>query len=113
MNYHNALKILDLSDPPTPAQVKKQFRALALQYHPDRNPDDLKAVDLFRQCTEAYNYLLEHVVQWAGSVSKESASSSPINSQVLVEDLEDIFDDIFGFSRQGRILGVQKPQTLS
>jgi molecular chaperone DnaJ len=37
--------------------IKKAYRKLALQYHPDRNGDDKEAEDKFREATEAYEVL--------------------------------------------------------
>jgi molecular chaperone DnaJ len=37
--------------------IKKAFRSLALQYHPDRNPDDPDAERRFREIAEAYKVL--------------------------------------------------------
>ena len=41
----------------TPDELKKAFRALALQFHPDRNPDDPDAELRFREIAEAYGVL--------------------------------------------------------
>jgi molecular chaperone DnaJ len=38
-------------------QVKKAYRKLALQYHPDRNPGDTSAEEKFKEATEAYEVL--------------------------------------------------------
>ena len=37
--------------------IKRAFRKLALQYHPDRNPDDLDAERRFKEIAEAYAVL--------------------------------------------------------
>ena len=37
--------------------IKKQYRRLAKQYHPDANPNDPKAADRFKEISEAYNVL--------------------------------------------------------
>ena len=37
--------------------LKKAFRQLALQYHPDRNPGDRSAEDRFKEINEAYSVL--------------------------------------------------------
>ena len=38
-------------------QIKRAYRRLAMQYHPDRNPDDPQALERFREATRAYEVL--------------------------------------------------------
>ena len=38
-------------------QIKKAYRKLAIKYHPDRNPDDIKAEEKFKEAAEAYDVL--------------------------------------------------------
>ena len=53
-SYYAVLRI----DPDaTLAQVKKAYRKLARQHHPDTNPGDQQAAARFRQITEAYETL--------------------------------------------------------
>lgn len=80
---------------------------MALRYHPDKNPDDQKALERFRLCTEAYNYLIENF-----SLNQVSLQELNQDVSVKIEDLNDIFDDIFGFTREDRILGIQEPQSI-
>ena len=53
--------ILGLTSDATPADVKKAYRKLARQHHPDRNNADAGAIDRFRRITEAYEYLSAHL----------------------------------------------------
>jgi molecular chaperone DnaJ len=43
----------------TPEQIKKAYRKLARQYHPDRNPDDAKAEERFKEISEAHDILTD------------------------------------------------------
>jgi hypothetical protein len=53
--------ILGLTSDATLADVKKAYRELARQHHPDRNNADPGAIDRFRRITEAYEYLSAHL----------------------------------------------------
>ena len=53
--------ILGLTSEATLADVKKAYRKLARQHHPDRNNADPRAIDRFRRITEAYEYLSAHL----------------------------------------------------
>ena len=37
--------------------MKKSYRKLAFQYHPDRNPDNAEAEEKFKEASEAYEVL--------------------------------------------------------
>ncbi|MEE8520323.1 MAG: molecular chaperone DnaJ [Gemmatimonadota bacterium] len=50
-------EILGLSRDADLESIKKAYRKLALQYHPDRNPDDATAEERFKEATEAYEVL--------------------------------------------------------
>ena len=56
-----AYGILGLTSDATLADVKKAYRKLARQHHPDRNNADPGAIDRFRRITEAYEYLSAHL----------------------------------------------------
>ena len=47
--------ILQLENDATPRDIKKQYRKLSLEKHPDKNPDDPLAVQEFIKLTKAYN----------------------------------------------------------
>ena len=57
-DYYGAL---GLTSDATLADVKKAYRRLARQHHPDRNNADPGAIDRFRRITEAYEYLSAHL----------------------------------------------------
>jgi DnaJ-class molecular chaperone len=49
--------ILGLKEGASYEDIKKRFRQLALQYHPDRNPDDPISEKMFKLVAEAYHVL--------------------------------------------------------
>jgi len=54
MDYY---KILEVSENADILKIKKQYRKLAMKYHPDRNVGDERAAKKFREITEAYEVL--------------------------------------------------------
>ncbi|WP_430409504.1 molecular chaperone DnaJ [Kordia sp.] len=50
-------EILGISKSATAAEIKKAYRKKAIQYHPDKNPDDKEAEEMFKKAAEAYEVL--------------------------------------------------------
>ena len=50
-------EVLGVSRNADAAEIKKAYRKLALQYHPDRNPGDKAAEEKFKEAAEAYDVL--------------------------------------------------------
>jgi curved DNA-binding protein len=57
MEYKDYYKTLGLEKSASDDEIKKAYRKLALEYHPDRNPGDAKAEDKFKEINEAYQVL--------------------------------------------------------
>lgn len=57
MDLEDYYRILGLRSGVSFADVKASYRRLVQQYHPDINPDDLRAKDKFIAVTEAYKFL--------------------------------------------------------
>jgi curved DNA-binding protein CbpA len=47
-------RILGVSKDATDSEIKRNYRRLARQYHPDRNPNDIAAEDRFKSIQTAY-----------------------------------------------------------
>lgn len=50
-------EILGVSKTATADEIKKAYRKVAMQYHPDRNPGDKAAEEKFKEAAEAYEIL--------------------------------------------------------
>ncbi len=94
-------------------EIKKAYRRLAVQFHPDRNPDDRQAEEKFKEATEAYEVLADQQKRQAydqfGFAGLDGAGGHDFSS--VFRDFEDIFggfdfsnifDSFFGGGRSRR-----------
>ena len=56
-DFKDYYEILGIGKTASEAEIKKRFRKLALQYHPDKNPGDKVAEEKFKTISEAYEVL--------------------------------------------------------
>lgn len=88
-------------------EIKKAYRKLALQYHPDRNPDDPDAEKHFKEAAEAYQVLSNEekrsLYDRFGHEGVNRAGGGPGFAGVedIFANFGDIFGDIFGFGGRG------------
>jgi curved DNA-binding protein len=57
MDYKDYYKILSVDRKASQGDIRKAYRKLAMQYHPDRNPGDKQAEERFKEINEAYQVL--------------------------------------------------------
>ena len=57
MDYKDYYKILGVERKASEEDIRKAYRKLAMQYHPDRNPNDKQAEERFKEINEAYQVL--------------------------------------------------------
>ena len=86
-------------------ELKKAYRKLAMQFHPDRNPGDKSAEDKFKEAAEAYEVLSNpekrakydrfgHQAFGGGGGFGGSAGFNDMND--IFSQFGDVFGDIFG-----------------
>jgi curved DNA-binding protein len=57
MDYKDYYKTLGVERNASEEDIRKAYRKLAMQYHPDRNPNDKQAEERFKEINEAYQVL--------------------------------------------------------
>lgn len=96
-------------------EIKKSYRKLALQHHPDRNPDDKHAEEKFKEAAEAYAVLSdqEKRAQYdqfghsLGGRGFQGFHGFEDNFRGFNDIFGDLFEDFFGASFSGRQGGVR------
>lgn len=83
------------------ATLKKAYRKLAKQYHPDMNPGDKKAEAKFKEATEAYGVLSDpekrrQYDQFGHAAFENGGGAGGFGGFDFSGDMGDIFGDIFG-----------------
>src|SRR5262249_21632804 len=88
------------------ADLKKAYRRLAQEFHPDKNPDDKSAEDKFKEAANAYQILADDEQRaiydryGLDGLRGRGASSGPGFSNV--DDVFSAFGDLFGDFFGGR-----------
>jgi molecular chaperone DnaJ len=96
-------EILSVTRTATEQEIKSSYRKLAMQFHPDRNPDNPEAEEKFKEATEAYSVLSdaekrERYNQYghAGVNGGSGGGFDPSNFGDFSDIFGDIFSDFFG-----------------
>jgi molecular chaperone DnaJ len=112
-------EILGVSKTASEEEIKKSYRKVAMQYHPDRNPGDKGAEEKFKEAAEAYEVLSDQDKRakydrygHAGLSNGRGGgfNGGGMNMEDIFSQFGDVFgDDIFGSFFGGRRTGHSRP----
>lgn len=103
-------EILGVSKSADAAELKKAYRKLAMQFHPDRNPDNAEAEAKFKEASEAYEVLKDDqkraaydryghdAVNGGGMGGGQGGGPGGFD---FSSSFSDIFEDLFGMGGGG------------
>lgn len=105
-------EVLNVSKSASADEIKKSYRKIAMQYHPDRNPGDKAAEEKFKEAAEAYDVLSnpDKKAQYdrfghAGMGGAASGGYGGGPGGMRMEDIFQNFGDIFGDDMFGSFFG--------
>jgi molecular chaperone DnaJ len=93
--------ILGVSKSASQEEIKKAYRKTALQFHPDRNPDNKEAEEKFKEAAEAYEVLSspekrQKYDQFGHQAFSPGAGQYGGGQHMNMDDIFSMFGDIFG-----------------
>lgn len=103
MSKRDYYEVLGVSKTASADEIKKAYRKIAMQFHPDRNPGDKAAEEKFKEAAEAYDVLssADKRAQYdrfghAGMSGAAGGSGGFGGGGMRMEDIFSNFGDIFG-----------------
>jgi len=120
MSKRDYYEVLGVSRTATEIEIKRAYRQMAIQYHPDKNPGDAEAEDRFKECAEAYAVLSD--TEKRASYDRfghqgVGAGAGGFGFEGGFSNIDDVFDmfgfgDLFGGGRRSSRSTVQRGADL-
>src|SRR6478752_1507391 len=113
MSKRDYYEILSVTKTATVDEIKKSYRKVAMQFHPDRNPGDKAAEEKFKEAAEAYEVLsdadkraqYDRFGHSGGSGNGRGGGGYSGGAGMNMDDIFSQFGDIFGDDVFGNFFG--------
>lgn len=101
MEKRDYYEVLGIDKNASEAEIKRAYKKKAIQYHPDRNPDDKDAEAKFKEAAEAYDVLRDpqkraRYDQFGHAGLEGAAGFGGAGQGMNMDDIFSMFGDIFG-----------------
>src|SRR5258708_25340673 len=121
MSKRDYYEVLEVARTASDQEIKSAYRRLAVKHHPDKNPGDNEAEDMFKEAAEAYSVLSDAEQRrrydrfgHQGVASSAGASWGAPGFGGIEDILGDLFGfgDVFGSRSSGRRSSAQRGADL-
>jgi molecular chaperone DnaJ len=107
MQKRDYYQVLGISRDAGEGDLKRAYRKLAMENHPDRNPGDKEAEERFKEAAEAYDVLRDRekreIYDRFGHQGLEGSGFRGFSGfEDIFSSFSDIFEDFFGFGTRSR-----------
>jgi molecular chaperone DnaJ len=109
MSKRDYYEVLGVSKGSSADEIKKAYRKVAMQFHPDRNPGDKAAEEKFKEAAEAYEILSDadkrNQYDRYGHAGVAGNGRGGYGGGMNMEDIFSQFGDVFGEDLFGSFFG--------
>lgn len=111
-DFYEILGVVKTSDGET---IKKSYRKIAMQFHPDKNPGNAEAEEKFKEAAEAYEILSNpekraRYDRYGHQAFQQGTGGGFRNAEDIFSSFGDIFEDFFGMGGRTQTRNRNQPR---